>query len=238
MQELLVFQTYGSYDQAHTIAAALNANSIPTEVVQNVRRLDASIIGQSYEDQFILRIPAPDFPRANEILSELTKFNADDISKDDPLFKLTNDELLDVVAKPDEWGIDNYNVALALLEKRNVTIPDNSLSQMKENRIGTLSERKSLNPFVLAMGYLSCLLHFFLLLLKYQGYTETKYYWYFPGIFGLLLGAVILQSKTTLPNGKRFLTFNERVIRHGVLLITLGALAWLINLIAFMFSFS
>jgi hypothetical protein len=236
-QNLLLFQTFSTYDRAKVVADALEANGILTDIVQNTRRLDATIIGQSYDDKFILSIPAEDFTRANELLNNLARVNADDISSDDPLQVMNNAELLDIVAKPDEWGIVNYNVALALLKKRNVPIPEGSLTQMEEKRISVLSERKPMQPLLLVLGYMSCLLHFLLVYLKYSVHSEPLYSWYFPGIFGLLLGAIILQSKTTLPNGQRIATFDERTIKHGKALLLLSAVSWLGNIVLFLFSF-
>ena len=51
----------------------------------------------------------------------------------------------------------------------------------------------------------------------------------FPGLFGVLIGAVIIVSKTTLPDGRRISTFDNRTIRHGLAILGMNMLAWFIN---------
>ena len=231
MQELITFQTGATIEDITEVADKLRGIGIKTEILKSKGRLDTVFIGTEYTDKYELKIPADDFTRANKLLYNTEQITAADLDTHHPLYGMSNDELKDILGKPDEWGPENYNFALALLKSRGVQITDNLLSELHDERINVLSEKKSMNFFPLLIGYATAILPFIMIVLKNKEIMGAKYTWYFPGFLGLLIGLVILQSKTTLPDGRRIPTFNNRTLKHAIVIVGLNILAWIVYII-------
>jgi hypothetical protein len=55
--------------------------------------------------------------------------------------------LLDIVAKPDEWGHFDYVLARKLLAERGLPIPDETIRQMKQQRLRQLAQHTRVDGF-------------------------------------------------------------------------------------------
>ena len=232
---LIAYQKFPTAEDAERVAELLRAEGITCEVVKLQAKLAAVYIGTEYTEQYELQIPQESFVRANKILYSDAVVDMGNIDTSHPLYAMTDGELKDIVSKPDEWGPENYSVAMALLKSRGISISTTQLAQLEEERINTLSVRKPISGYVLMLGYACALMPFLLNGLHYYNSSKVIPVWYFPGLFGVLIGAVIIVSKTTLPDGRRISTFDNRTIRHGLAILGMNLLAWVINglLVAF-----
>jgi len=93
-------------------------------------------------------------------------------------------------------------------------------------------------PYFLLLGYMASVVHIVFIILRYQDDSKYAGVWYFPGLFGIFLALVILQSKTTLPDGRRIVTYNSNVIRHGMIMLGLNILAFVVNILIWVFFFA
>ena len=251
MSELLAYQTFSLKSEASEVAEKLNDAGITSEIAENAAGLGSFFVGTNYADGYILRIAAADFKRANDLLYNSNAIATEDISPDHPLNAMSNDELKDIIAKPDEWGADNYNIAMALLRNRNIAISESTLAEMQEQRIAVLSERKRMDPWLLFIGYFTAISpvianiygrHDYRALSEIQGTSglydipASYFVWYFPGIAGLFLGIFIIASKTTLPDGRRIVTYDEGTVKQGMLISALNLLSWAINAVVFLYK--
>ncbi len=245
MDELLAYQTFSLKSEATEVAEKLRKAGIVTEIAEKATGLGGVFVGSNYEDGYILRIAATDFPTANALLYAHTEIDVANIDPDHPLNAMSIDELKDIVAKPDEWGADNFNTAMALLKGRNITISGRTIAKMQEKRIAVLSEKKRLNPWIIFIGYSTALSpvianiygrHDYHALSDIQGISglsdipASYFVWYFPGIAGLFLGLFILAAKTTLPDGRRIMTYDNATIKQGIIITILNILSWLVNI--------
>ena len=234
MQEPIVFQTYASIEQATEVADQLRGRGIAATVVKVGPRLDSAIIGPDYGDKYAVKIMGSDFTEANKILYSDSNVDLDSVDVNHPLMLMNNEELKGIIAKPDEWGAENYSIALALLKSRGVTISETVIDSLKEERIAILSRRKKLSPYFLLTGYSSAILPCLFNALKYHqkvgGYV-TDFIIYLPGFLGLFIGWVILRSRTTLPDGRQIPSFEEGTIKHGIAIVILNVLSWIISLL-------
>ena len=225
MQELLTYQTYPSADLAYEAAEQLQGQGITTEVLKTPQILGSAIIGSSSADHYLLKIDAADFARANKILFSGEELDINSVPPDHPLRTMSNDELHDIISKPDEWGPDNYKVALALLKSKGADVSGDKLLELERSRIQTLSVQKSMSSFLLLTGYAVAFLPFIILTTSILPF----YLLYFPGAYGLIVGMVAVSSKNTLPDGRRVLTYTNSTRIHGVIIIILNILFLIIN---------
>jgi hypothetical protein len=142
------------------------------------------------------------------------------------LLSFTNDELLDVVAKPDEWGEYNYNLAKALLQQRGVTVSEQQEQLLKQKYVTQISEQRSLDGGWMMLGYVFPLLAMIACVLNNKVIVGFIFSFYaLPGILGIILGLVVTTTKKTLPDGTQILSFNKRTRTHGYAMIILGVMA-------------
>ena len=231
MEKLITFQTYASIEEANEVAERLQQQRIVTEVVKIAPKFPDVILGSNYDDNYLLKIPASNFTKAYGILYSSIPIDATLVDDDHPLCSMGNDELRDVIAKPDEWGADNYRVALALLNDRGITITDGQFDQFKEERTRLLAQKKSLHPALIFLGYFMGFLPFTIYGMYVAGISSVGFagfFWDFLWALGIIIGFVTVGSKTTLPDGTRIHTYNKTTIMHGKAIIVV----YLISMIA------
>lgn len=231
-RELLVYRTFASKEDAEHILLVLEKAGINGEIANNTAMMDAAIAGNGYDDKYIVRIAGPDFEKATAILEESAKMNFEDIDPAHPLFSLDKDELMDVVAKPDEWGPENYNIAKLILSKKGVNMADNIVGGLQEARLEQLSERKTLTPTIFILGYSFAAINI-LTILAFRHPVIELHQWiaFVPAAVGVVLGRLIIQSKTTLPNGQRIYTYNSAVLRNAVIMQWVSLVVVVVNVI-------
>jgi H+/Cl- antiporter ClcA len=81
---------------------------------------------------------------------------------------------------------------------------------------------------MLFLGYLSALLPVVLNILKEQP-QKMIIAWYFPGLIGVIIGMVVLQSKKTLPDGKRIAVYDNKSLKQAYIILLLNVLSWIAN---------
>lgn len=236
MSQLIAFQTYSSIEEANEVAEKLNQEGITTEIITKAPRFAPVIIGSDYSDGYILKIPDADFSKANTLLYSNIPLDASLIDPSHPLHSLSNEELKDVLAKPDEWGADNYRVALSLLSHRGVSISTQSIGQLKDKRMSELAQRKKFDPSLLAIGYFAATIPCFMNAARYYKVPSPIFkgdHWQVAVFLWLVIGMVIVGAKTTLPDGRRVPVYDNTTLKHGIAILTLNILSWAINALIF-----
>lgn len=223
MGQLLTFQTFRTKDEALVIAAQLEENNIPVIVEDGGYMLDSNFTGVQYDDPVLLKIDAAHFAQARKILADNINIDLGTVDKDYMLFSMTDDELHDVLAKPDEWGLYNYKLAMLILAQRGRQVGERQLEDMQQTHYGELAKPVAFDKSWIILGYLisvagiiAALWQFFMTILS---------------LFGLLLGWAVMTAKTTLPDGKRVQKYDEASRRHGRNMFLLGILTCIIALL-------
>ncbi len=231
MSDPIVFQTYASQDDANSIAAKLLENGIAAEVLKATPQLGREIIGTTFADNFLLKIQPADFDKANAILYSDAPIDLALIEHDHPLRGMSNDELRQILTKPDEWGADNYRIAYSLLESKGLNPSAKELEELKKERKKEIGRTKSMNPTIVLVGYVMALTPAILWGLYYAGIRLP----FFPGFFGeilwffgLIISFVMITAKTTLPDGNRVSTYTPVTRIHGMVICAIYAITILV----------
>lgn len=128
------FQRFNDPGLASVIADKLKAQHIEC-VVEKVRPLlEPGFFRNPVEQTIYLKVRESDLEQANKALEEVYRRQLQDVDPGYYLFSFTDIELLDILAKPDEWGHFDYVLARALLAERGLEIPDEVIGQMKQQR--------------------------------------------------------------------------------------------------------
>lgn len=223
MSRLLVFQTFPARDQAVRTAALLENQGIPVAVEELNGPLDANFIGQQFSNPFLLKIPGEQFGQARNILMETITVDLEEVDKDYMLLAFNNEELQDILAKPDEWGIYNYKLAEALLKERGMILPKQKLTQLADKRMTELKKPEKASGIWIILGYLAALLATGVGLHNFQII-------YIAGLFALATGWALAFTKKTVPDGSRIYVFGKTARTHGLVIFLLGILMYIIHI--------
>jgi hypothetical protein len=147
MAPFKTFQTFNDPGLAAAIADKLKERRIVCHVEKVDPLLEPGFFSNTIEPNIHLKVRAADLDRAHQVLEEHYEHQLQDVDPNYYLFSFTDPELLDIVAKPDEWGHFDYVLARELLAERGLPIPDETMRQMKQQRRRQLAQQSRAKGF-------------------------------------------------------------------------------------------
>ncbi len=230
MSAFLTFQEFTNADDANEMAEKLKQHGIANVLEKSPDLLGEEIIGRQYSNNIVLKLHAEDFDKARKILIENTPVDINTVDRNYMLFSLSDFELLEVLARPDEWGAYNYNLAKIILAERGTNITEQKAEKMQKEYTDTLSKQRPINSLWLFCGYgfsmaaiCAGLFGRQSLLLIYSLLDSI------PALFGIILGLILIRTKKILPDGKQILSYDHQARRHGWAMLSLCIFALLLN---------
>lgn len=224
MEELTTYQSFYTQEEAEAFAEILKEENILFKIEADKAILDKQFIGEDLDKKVHLKIREQDFSKADKAFDKIAERSASEISSDHYLFSFSNDELSEIIQKPDEWSRQDFFLAKKLLADRGVNISTEKISQLKNDRIKELAKPESgMNAWIF-VGYL--LLLFFLYATIIQGFPLVSSY----GFVSMFFGYILRTSKKVLPDGTKVLMFDKQTRTHGIVFFILGLILVLVFL--------
>ncbi len=202
--EAVTYQTFSNGEEARALAAALEAHGIPAVVANTSASFDPSFANNPVQQEYRVRIRQVDFGKADAFLLEDAAATLRAIPGDYYLFGFTDAELLDVLAKRDEWGKLDYLLARKLLAERGHPVDDATLETLQQQRLAALRQPDATAQSWIPLAYLSVLL---------------------GGVLGVLLGWHLFSYRKTLPDGSQVYGYTPTDRDHGKRIFWLGIVA-------------
>lgn len=217
IETFLTFQRFYDIELANEIAEQLNQNGIEYSLEGNQKtNFDPSFANNSIDPGILIKINPKDFAIAHGILEDYYKKQLDTVETNYYLFEFSDKELMEIIAKPDEWGGFDYQLAQKILNDRGKGIKSFTVQKLKEQRINELSVPEKANGLLIIAGYFFAIVGV---------------------VIGIIIGAHLSTSKKTLPNGQRIFVYRNEDRKNGniILLISIIVLllAILLNLISY-----
>lgn len=157
----LTFQRFNDPGLASTIANALKEQRVEC-VVEKVRPLlEPGFFRNTVEQNIHLKVRASDLEKAEKALEEHYRRQVQEVDPGYYLLSFTDPELLEIMAKPDEWGFFDYVLARELLAQRGLEIPAEIAEQMKRQRRRQLAQQEKMVPPDGLVEFGTILDHFF-----------------------------------------------------------------------------
>ena len=197
----LTFKTFTDAETAEDFSEVLKQKDIPYYIEEDSLVFDPSYANNPLNKDYRLKIRQQDFEAAHEVLGQYYSNQLNDVSKDYYLFDFTDEELEDIIAKPDEWGHFDYQLAQKLLSERGKEVKPQKAHELREKRISELSEPETVKHSSVVWGYVLC-------------------FFFFP--ISLIMGWTWGYSKKTLPNGERVYRHDAYARKHGRRIFNLG----------------
>lgn len=217
-EELLTFKRFKDPDIANDIAEKLKSAKIYFEIENDDKFFDATFANNPMAKETRIKLKPTDFIKAEEALEKYYQTQLINIDRRYYLFGFSNKELFEILEKPDEWGDLDYQLSKRILIERGENLQQTELDYLKEKRIKELSKPEKSSTRLILAGYVSAI---------------------FGGIFGIIIGRILANTKTTLPNGKIIYTYTDSDRSHGNTISIIGIAVIAASLLrAFIWSFN
>jgi hypothetical protein len=200
--ELLTYRRFADREQAEALASILAKHSIGFEMEEYQQSLDSVYVGNNpFDAKFHVKIKGEDFDRADLILLRESDQTLEQVSSDHYLFQFTDQELYDVLSKPDEWNELDYKLAAKILKDRGKEMDEEAIGELKKERIRALATPESGGNLWILIGYLSALI---------------------GGALGIFIGWHLSTFKKTLPDGRKIKAYTPSARQHGAIILVIG----------------
>ena len=132
------FEDYRSFNSLETarvvLLDTLDQLQIPYTIYKDNNRQDVILgKGLSFDEVWVKLMPA-DVARVDRLLLQDSEQRNETVPDNYYLRELSDEELLDILKKPDAWGADDYLVAVKLLREHGIAVNVNVMAQWKRER--------------------------------------------------------------------------------------------------------
>lgn len=203
------FQTFSSAGAADPLLAALSGQGIDyrTSVDNGQLAFDPSFANNQLISRFLVKLRLADFERGSQVLAELNQDALSQADRNHYLFKFSDEELFDVLLKPDEWSAFDVALAGQLLQQRGRDISPDTLRLLRQHRVAELAKPDQEFRAWIVLGYFSALA---------------------GGVLGILMGYQLHFHRKQLPDGRRVYAHSARDRVHGLRIFVLGIICLLL----------
>ncbi|MBL6447380.1 hypothetical protein JMN32_13760 [Fulvivirga sp. 29W222] len=191
------------------------SNGIEYKLVEVGSPVDTTFGGGAQAVVHEIKIYQRDFEKARNILSAHAEVMMLNVDKTHYLFDFTNEELYDVLLKPDEWSELDHMLSTKILRDRGENISKDLIASLKTQRLADLTE-----PEASQMGWV------------YAGYFFSL----IGGLLGLLMGWQIWNGTKTLPGGKKVYSYCHSDRKHGRNIFLIGLVIFPVVIISSLLS--
>ncbi len=210
---LASFHSTPDREAAEQLAARLAEGGLHATVVENSPVFDVTFTA-GLERDFHVMLPREEFDRAGRLLEQDAERDAWTLPADHYLHGFSNEELLEVLQKPDEWAPPDRVMAHRLLRQRGMDLEQRDLERMRLERLAELARPEKARASLIIAGMAMVL---------------------FGGVVGMAIGYSLANASKTLPDGRRVTRYTAEDRRVGRYIMVAGALFTLATL-AIMFT--
>src|SRR5690349_2135740 len=115
MSSFEVFKSFFLEEEAVALRDLLLNQGIEAKVEKSRDIVDKIIAGDGLDPQIHLKIKNTDFTRSNQIIDEYISQHLATVDPDYYLFDFSDEELLEIIHKPDEWNNQDVMIAKKIL---------------------------------------------------------------------------------------------------------------------------
>lgn len=199
-----IYQTFYNKDEMLALVHLLETNNIIFLAEEDSFSFDPSFANNDYQKKFVIKLQKKDFQKLDTIQNEIYSELAENIEKDYYLFDFSDEKLIEIIIKKDEWGKFDFVLAQKILKERGKEINEETLENFKKQRINELSKNTDISIVWVIISYLLTI--------------SSR------GILGILIGWHILTHKKTLPNGDKVYGYSKNDRKHGKIISIIGTI--------------
>ena len=201
IEEYITYKKFNNKNSAEEFRQLLELEKVDYTLENNSLSLDATITGNNFGSEFCVKIKKGDFKKIDEILLKKSEEDIQEIPDNYYLLSFSDEELIDVIAKSDEWSAFDVSLAKKMLKEKGKEVTQEEIDLIKNKRLAELAKpEKSQKTYIIA-GYVLAIL---------------------GGWLSVFIGWHLLTYKKTLPNGDTVYAYSENDRKEGNRIFILG----------------
>lgn len=153
--DFLTIRTFDDPALMQEFIDLLIANHIGYSIQENAIGINPlANLNPDISTEYEVKVASDDFNKVNELLISNDKTDLSVIDEDYYLYQFTNDELIDILVKSEEWSSTDYVLAQQILAKRGVNINQADLERLKAKHINLLQQPEKPQTGLIIVGYI------------------------------------------------------------------------------------
>lgn len=203
-------KTFPTFKQAQEYIDLIEKSNIKYVLEKITQVFDPAFAGNTDNGAVVLKLIPTDFFKANKAFEEAQLIDLDDLDKDYYLFSFTDDELMDVIIKKEEWNAFDFALATNLLKERGKEVSSEMLEAVRRQRHKEMSRHLPFPKLLIIAGYIFAL---------------------FGGLISIFIGLQLLWETKKLPDGSKMYAYDPSVKNHGKLIFSMGMIFLIFTLL-------
>jgi hypothetical protein len=205
--EFLTYKKFYEKEPVDALTKILSENEIEFELAEDRESLDSLYGDKLFKQQFYVKLKKDDFKKADSLLLDESAKELVNVDKDHYLYAFTDEELFDILSKPDEWNEFDYQLSQQILKERGKVINADTIDLLRKQRINELAKPEEGQRNWIYAGYLFSML---------------------GGLLGIFIGWHLSTFKKTLPNGEKVYGHSQNDRRHGKRIFIIGLIMFIV----------
>lgn len=205
--QFVKYDTFTTDTEVKSLTHVLDTHKIRYQIEELPIIMTSSLsMGDDFKE-YTLKVHSDDFLSVENLHIELIEQSIKIIPEDYYLTDYSNNDLIHILKKSDEWSKYDFVIAKIILRSRGEQIDESIIQQYKTQRIIEQSIPDKTPVLLIILGYV----------LASSG-----------GLFGVFIGHHLRNQKKTLSDGTVIFDYSEKVRKHGtyILLIAIPVLVY------------
>jgi hypothetical protein len=196
---MILYQKFNVQNDALELGRVLNENNIEYKLEVGKRGFDPAFV---FDAEYRILLNESDFEKANNLF-------VSNIPEDYYLLTFSDDELLEIITKRDEWNDFDFNLAQKLLKERDKEVNPELVKLLEKQRLESLKKPEISQKTWIYAGYILGVV---------------------SGLLGLFIGLSLMSSKKVLPNGEKVYSYIESDRKHGLYIVIISSIMLFVSL--------
>lgn len=212
----ITFQKFNSTEDAKEVISTLKDNGINVQIEDASPSVDLTFSGNTLQNEIRVKVKQSVFETANQVLEKKAEELIGQFPDDHYLYEFTDEELIEIIEKPDEWSKEDYLLSQKILKDKGHEFNKVKVEELRHKRIDDLRKPEKGHTGWIIFGFVSAL---------------------FGGLLGIFIGWFYLTFKKTDPRGQQFYAYDKKTRIRGQQIFWLGLISLIIWTISWVFRF-
>ena len=207
----VTFKVFNDKELAEDFSEILKNRSIAFFIEEDALVFDPSYANNPLNKDYAIKLKQKDFEVATLAYENYFENMLDKAPPDYHLFSFDDNELQEIITKPDEWGSFDYQLAQRILKERAIIISVEEIQFLKSERYKELR--------------------------KPEQETKSNIVGYY--IVGILFSPVVIiigwvwsYSTKVLPDGKKIRAYDKNTQAHGQMILIIAVCLFILTILS------
>ena len=204
-EKFITLHKFNSFENAQELISTLKKNGIKVQIEDTSPPVDITFSGSTLQNEVRIKVRQIDFVRANQILEKQAEQLIEKFPNDYYLYEFTDNELVEIIEKSDEWSKEDFMLSQKILKDRGQEISKEKIEEIKQKRIEDLKKPEKGHIGYLILGFLSAIL---------------------GGLLGIFIGWFHWRFKKTVPTGQQVYAYEKNTRIQGQIIFIIGIVSF------------